>query len=272
MKEKNPFEPYIKEKSEDKIEDTNSFLLNEEMFLDRSFSTFSQTQEKKQEEILSYVEMPILDTEGKTEIIEIPEEKKEKRKGANLIILSLLFLPSLFVLILIGLHSNTLISKSFLSILYVLFFLFMLLFIGGIVLHAKKENKLPAKSKVFKILFSIFMFFYIVGCGTFSFIMYGPNKGFRDWLIPTAMTTMTHQYFATWFYDSETIESVLDQNTIIESGEDTDLNLISVGNLDFDATTYANEYEKEILTKDKGNDIYKVIDIEGASLVLTIIL
>ena len=264
MKEKNPFEPYIKEKSEDKIEDTNSFLLNEEMFLDRSFSTFSQTQEKKQEEILSYVEMPILDTEGKTEIIEIPEEKKEKRKGANLIILSLLFLPSLFVLILIGLHSNTLISKSFLSILYVLFFLFMLLFIGGIVLHAKKENKLPAKSKVFKILFSIFMFFYIVGCGTFSFIMYGPNKGFRDWLIPTAMTTMTHQYFATWFYDSETIESVLDQNTIIESGEDTDLNLISVGNLDFDATTYANEYEKEILTKDKGNDIYKVIDIEGS--------
>ena len=264
MKEKNPFEPYIKEKSEDKIEDTNSFLLNEEMFLDRSFSTFSQTQEKKQEEILSYVEMPILDTEGKTEIIEIPEEKKEKRKGANLIILSLLFLPSLFVLILIGLHSNTLISKSFLSILYVLFFLFMLLFIGGIVLHAKKENKLPAKSKVFKILFSIFMFFYIMGCGTFSFIMYGPNKGFRDWLIPTAMTTMTHQYFATWFYDSETIESVLDQNTIIESGEDTDLNLISVGNLDFDATTYANEYEKEILTKDKGNDIYKVIDIEGS--------
>ena len=264
MKEKNPFEPYIKEKSEDKIEDTNSFLLNEEMFLDRSFSTFSQSQEKKQEEMLSYVEMPILDTEGKTEIIEIPEEKKEKRKGANLIILSLLFLPSLFVLILIGLHSNTLISKSFLSILYILFFLFMLLFIGGIVLHANKENKLPAKSKVFKILFSIFMFFYIVGCGTFSFIMYGPNKGFRDWLIPTAMTTMTHQYFATWFYDSETIESVLDQNTIIESGEDTDLNLISVGNLDFDATTYANEYEKEILTKDKGNDIYKVIDIEGS--------
>lgn len=264
MKEKNPFEPYIKEKSEDKIEDTNSFLLNEEMFLDRSFSTFSQSQEKKQEEMLSYVEMPILDTEGKTEIIEIPEEKKEKRKGANLIILSLLFLPSLFVLILIGLHSNTLISKSFLSILYVLFFLFMFLLIGGIVLHAKKENKLPAKSKVFKILFSIFMFFYIVGCGTFSFIMYGPNKGFRDWLIPTAMTTMTHQYFATWFYDSETIESVLDQNTIIESGEDTDLNLISVGNLDFDATTYANEYEKEILTKDKGNDIYKVIDIVGS--------
>ena len=80
MKEKNPFEPYIKEKSEDKIEDTNSFLLNEEMFLDRSFSTFSQTQKKKQEEILSYVEMPILDTEGKTEIIEIPEEKKEKNK------------------------------------------------------------------------------------------------------------------------------------------------------------------------------------------------
>lgn len=265
MKDKNPFEPYIKEKREEKTEDTNSFLLKQEMFIDNSFSQFTQTKENRQEQTFSYVEMPVPDTnkEENTDIIEIPEPIKEKRRGANLIVFSLLFLPSLFVLILIGIHSNTLISKQLLYILYAISLLFLLLFIRGIVLHANKENKLPAKSKVFKVLFSIFMFFYIVGCGSFSFIMYGPNKGFRDWLIPTAMTTMTHQYFATWFYDMETIESVLDQNTIIESGEDTDLNLITVGNLDFDATTYANEYEKEVLTKDKGNDIYKVISIEG---------
>lgn len=267
MNERNPFEPYIKEKNEDKIEDTNSFLLNEEMFVDDSFSNFTQMQGKEEvrEQINSYVEMPtIRQEENEVDIIEVPEQKKEKRRGANFIIVSLLFLPSVLVLILIGIHSNTLISKSLLYILYGVLTILILMLIAGLVLHANKKNRIPAKGKVFKVLFSIFMFFYIVGCGSFSFIMYGPNKRFRNWLIPTAMTTMTHRYFATWFYDTETIESVLDQNTIIESGEDTDLNLISVGNLDFDATTYANEYEKEILTKDKGNDIYKVIDIEGS--------
>ena len=264
MKERNSLEPYIKEKSISEIEDTNSFLRTEEMFVDTSYKKIEEMPIK--EEHFSYVEMqeePTKIEEEQENFSLKKEEIKKKRKGANLIIVSLLFLPSILVLILIGMHSNTLINQTFLIFLYVALFVFLILLLIGCIKHADKKDKIPAKGKVFKVLFSVFMLFYIVGCSTFSFILYGPNKGFRNWLIPTAMTTMTHQYFATWFYDTETIDSILDQNTIIESNEDTDLNLISVGNLDFDVSTYANEYEKEILTKDKGNDIYKVIPIEG---------
>lgn len=265
MKEEKPFEPYIKEKSLSQIEDTNSFLRTEEMFVDASYTKWDDRKPEKEEKS-SYVEIkedsPLEENEVEGSYA-FEEPCKEKRKGANLIAFSLFFLPATIVLILIGVHSNTLINKPLLYILYTIFALLLVFLITGLVIHADKKNKRPAKGKVFKVLFSMFMFFYILGCSAFSYILYGPNKDFRNWLIPTAMTTMTHKYFATWFYDMETIESVLDQNTIIESDEDTDLNLISVGNLNFDNVTYANEYEKEVLTKEKGNDIYKVIPIEG---------
>jgi exopolysaccharide biosynthesis protein len=45
---------------------------------------------------------------------------------------------------------------------------------------------------------------------TVLFLLYGPISAFREWLVTTAMTTMTHQYFATWFYDDETIEHILE--------------------------------------------------------------
>ena len=57
-------------------------------------------------------------------------------------------------------------------------------------------------------------------------LLYGPWKNFREWLITTAMTTMTHQYFATWFYDDDVIKDVLNRNKVIEIAEDTDTNLI----------------------------------------------
>ncbi len=257
-------EPYIKEKSLDKLEDTNSFLLKEEMLLDDSYV---RTEEKKDNTPMekSNVEMPFSFLK-QDECLKKTEEETlfEKRKGANLMIVALFLLPAVLVLITIGMHSNTLIKEIFLYLLYGVFILLLSMLIIGFLLHSDKKNKRPAKGRLFKVLFTIFMLFYITGCAAFSYILYGPNKEFRDWLIPTAMTTMTHKYFATWFYDTETIDSVLDQNAIIESKEDTDLNLITVGNFDSDATTYANEYEKEVLTKDKGNDIYKVIPIEGS--------
>ena len=94
--------------------------------------------------------------------------------------------------------------------------------------------------------------------------MYGPYNGFREWLITTAMTTMTHQYFATWFYDDETIDSVLDVNKVVESSTPTNTDLIEV--VDYseqEEVEYENEYERQILEKEVGNDDYKIIEIEA---------
>lgn len=125
----------------------------------------------------------------------------------------------------------------------------------------KSKNKSGASvvSKVFTVLFSL----GTIGIITVLFLLYGPWNGFREWLVTTAMTTMTHQYFATWFYDEETIEHILSNNTIVEIDETTDVNSIKVGNHGEAVITYKNEYERQILERDKDNNDYKIIEING---------
>lgn len=127
----------------------------------------------------------------------------------------------------------------------------------------KLKLKLNKKAKI--ILISITIFF-ILCVSSFLFLLYGPYDRFRNWLITTAMTTMNHQYLATWFYDDETIQKVLENNQVIESGESTDSNLIKFVDYDTSIVTYKNKYDKEILTKDPGNNDYKVINITGDGL------
>jgi len=267
----NKKEPYIKEESLKRLEDTNSFIIDEEMLIDESVSKVKSFEHSLEENLdldnlESYVEMKEEKKEEpkNEEIRETKEEVKDtkRKKGINMIILSLCFIPLFIVLSIVGFHSNDLIIKPLYYGCIVLSIAFIILFIVGIItcITSKKTFK---KSKAFTILFSIFIFFYVIGSSAFVFLLYGPFKGFREWLIPTAMTTMTHQYFATWFYSDETIEDVLSQNMIIESNEDTDLNLITVGKVDFNSTTYDNKYEKEILTKENEDDVYKIINIEG---------
>ena len=87
--------------------------------------------------------------------------------------------------------------------------------------------------------------------------------GFRDWLITTAMTTLNHQWMATIFYSDETIQTVLSNNTVIETGESTNTEEVEiVAHID-EEVEYENEYEEAILKKDEENALYKVIDIEG---------
>ena len=88
-------------------------------------------------------------------------------------------------------------------------------------------------------------------------LLYGPWKNFREWLITTAMTTMTHQYYATWFYDEDIINDVLNRNKIVEIEEDTDTNQINFATNQ--PTEYENEFEKQILERDPKNNDYKII-------------
>lgn len=105
----------------------------------------------------------------------------------------------------------------------------------------------------------------VVMVSTFLFLFYGPWDGFRNFWITSAMTTMSHQYLATWFYSDETIQKVLESNRIIEVGEISDPDLISFRKYNGNMRIYKNKYEKEILTKDPGNDLYKVIEVSGTT-------
>lgn len=123
-----------------------------------------------------------------------------------------------------------------------------------------KEEKPKKKMKLWqKLVVTVICLFIILGSG-FAFLLYGPYTGFRNWLITTAMTTMSHQYLATWFYSDKTIENVMKENYVKESGEATDLDQITFVDYSKSKTMYKNKYEKEILTHDE-NATYKLINI-----------
>ncbi|MBR3133016.1 MAG: hypothetical protein IKG42_02935 [Clostridia bacterium] len=124
-----------------------------------------------------------------------------------------------------------------------------------------KEIKPKKKLGFFKI-FGLFILTVIaLGLVTFDVLLYGPNYKFRDWLVTNAMNTLNHKYLATWFYSDDEIDEVMSRNRVIEVEENTNTELLSdvppanQGNI-----VYANEYEKEILDREEGQD-YKIIEL-----------
>lgn len=131
--------------------------------------------------------------------------------------------------------------------------------------HVRSIGIIP---RILKGLFRFALICIVLG----FFIMYGPSNKFRDWYITTAMTTMNHQYLATWFYSNETIEDVLSKNKMIEVDSITDTTLIA-DNMDDNELNeyidenieYENEFEEAVLKRDKEHPNYKIIRIKESS-------
>ena len=119
-------------------------------------------------------------------------------------------------------------------------------------MKTKKNHKLR------NILLSIFLFFILVGL----FLLYGPWHGFRDFWITTAMTTMSHQYLAKWFYSDEVINSVLENNKVIEINEEINTDLIQIYDNQVSSNIYKDKYDKQVLEHEEG-EIYKYFKVEG---------
>jgi len=73
------------------------------------------------------------------------------------------------------------------------------------------------------------------------------------------MKTMHHQYLAKIFYSDEQIQTIMDSNYFIAINDNSDVEDMIIDTSEKD--TYKNDYEKELMTRDPGNDLYKVIDI-----------
>ncbi len=190
---------------------------------------------------------------------------KKKRRGFKLILVSLLMIPILQVLFIIGCNTNYLIRFPFFIIVVILEVLFIISLIYGFLLF--KKNKLATKRRLkkwLKIILSIFFSLYIIGCVIFILLLYGPNSRFRTWYITTGMSTMNHQYLVKWFYNNNQIEEIMNNNYIEESGESTDKSLINK-----EEKVEYNEYEKELMEHEDGEP-YKIItfEVKGATAYL----
>ena len=121
----------------------------------------------------------------------------------------------------------------------------------------KSKYKMPRKRRFIRILCFTYIFFF----SSFLFLFYGPFDSFKELWITSAMTTMNHKYLATYIYSDSYIQKVLANNSIIEVDEISNPDEIQFRK--YTTTIYRNQYEKEILQKDEGNDLYKVINVSG---------
>lgn len=186
-----------------------------------------------------------------------------RKKGIKLIFSSLLIVPPSFCFYLVSMNSSELISKPLSIVILIIMVLFSILFVDGII-HVKKSKSEKKKNlrKIFKILIVVFFVLYIGLSSTFMGLLYVPGSPFKDWLITSAMTTQSHHYFATWFYNENEVDRSMAKNIVLETGEVTNPDLIDFTLPDFNQETYKNEYEKDVLTKEEGNELYKIINID----------
>jgi exopolysaccharide biosynthesis protein len=92
------------------------------------------------------------------------------------------------------------------------------------------------------------------------FVVYGPFESFRNTIISTSLNTKTHQYIAYTFYSKSTIQGVSKLDSYTPWDENTKLEDIVIDTAP--KSSYENEYDKEILTRDEGNEDYKLIETE----------
>lgn len=127
--------------------------------------------------------------------------------------------------------------------------------------NTKKEiinvsNKIKKKSKL------MFLFIILDSIAIILlFFAYGPVSYFRDMFITTAMTTMSHKYFAYTLYSEEMINDVLNSNFVNELEENTNAEDIIFEEIK-PTDEYESIYEEQILKKDEDNNLYKLIKID----------
>lgn len=127
-----------------------------------------------------------------------------------------------------------------------------------------KNNKNGGFKKILKKFFITNLFLIIICAGILAGLLYGPYDGFRNWLITSSMTTMSHQWIAKIFYSDDTIKEVMNNNRVEDIDEDTDTSAIVIkkpSHENVKAVVYTNKYEEAILKKNNPSDEYKIIEI-----------
>ncbi len=125
----------------------------------------------------------------------------------------------------------------------------------------KKENKDRKAKKERHYSWFTKTLLVIDVCAILCFaVAYGPLDFFRNWLVTTSLTTATHRYFAYVLYSQTTVKAIADANVTIEAGDKSDSSQI-VFTDPSTVVTYTSVYDQQVLTKDAGNDLYKVIEL-----------
>lgn len=123
------------------------------------------------------------------------------------------------------------------------------------IMNRKRNGK---KKKISKATIVFIILDFLAICG--FVITYGPWDYLRNLYINTAMNTMDHKYLARIFYSEEKINEVMNSNYFVSIDDDVNLDdiVINTG----EKTKYKDEYEEQLLTREDGNSLYKLINLK----------
>ncbi len=119
----------------------------------------------------------------------------------------------------------------------------------------KKKKKKTWKIKKITILILFLDLLAVAGLTLIN------TQEFKSFWIPTAMTTMSHKYLAYTLYDEDTVNKIMSENYIEKPTEEINLNDIIIGDTS-EKKHYSSEYEKDLFTRENGNEVYKIIRLD----------
>lgn len=188
------------------------------------------------------------------------------RKNRPRKFLKFCFLASFFILPVLSLFGNITNNTNYSTLQELNVYIEPLFSILGIIICVTGLLLIISafKNKSWKLRHNTMMTIVILALfsgGIFSLndLLYGSDKKYQDLIIKEMMNTRNHQYVASIFYNNRIIENTLLKNNVpLDESE-----IYEFEPINYETNEYANEYEKEILTRDSENDIYKIIKIEG---------
>lgn len=89
-----------------------------------------------------------------------------------------------------------------------------------------KKNKKKSKIKLSKFTYFVIGLDFLVAVALV--IIYTPIVSFKNFWIPTAMTTMSHRYLAYTLYSEKSVDDVMSANYIVGVNEKVNLNDIVI--------------------------------------------
>ena len=111
----------------------------------------------------------------------------------------------------------------------------------------KVKKKLRLKKKFKLHAFTYFMIFLDLMVAGVLVVIYTPVVKFKNFWIPTAMTTMSHKYLAYTLYSEDSVNKVMSENYIVEVNENVNLDDIVI-DPNSSKKHYTSKYEKEMFS------------------------
>lgn len=95
----------------------------------------------------------------------------------------------------------------------------------------QKDNKMTAKKVLARVGISLLTFVLAlviaIVCADLI-VLHGPSKAARDRFVLTVTETSAAGFLATWFMSDDTVESIIEHNSVVDGGGQTDTTLIQI--------------------------------------------